>query len=357
MKLELFDYHLPAEAIAQTPAAKRDESRLLLVDRAKGTHSHHTFRDLPDLLPSKVTFFRNAVSVIKARLFGTRANGGKVECLLLHPGTEHNQWWCMVKPGKRLPEGTSFELYGYRATVVSRNANGDALVYFELPDTMSVMDLSVQHGIMPLPPYISRKPGDERTVMDAERYQTVYANPEENKAVAAPTAGLHFTPELLGTMERQGHVFHDLYLHVGSATFRPIKAAHIEDHAMHSESYILPHNALSALHASSTRPHFAVGTTAMRSIEDYCRKHSVASSAPGSDYMDEANLFIYPPSGFHLNGLITNFHLPRSTLLCLVSAFLTPGSTDGIAWLKDLYREALAKNYRFYSYGDAMLIL
>lgn len=358
MNLDLFDYPLPASAIAQTPAERRDSSKLLRVDRASRTCSHHHFRDLPDLLPGGVTFFRNAVSVLKARLYGERASGGKVECLLLHPGSGSNQWWCMLKPGKRLPVGSVFAVQGYAATVVEKNSTGENLVHFDLPDGFSVTDLSARHGRMPLPPYIQRSATDERYAMDAERYQTVYANPNEQKAVAAPTAGLHFTPELLQRLEVAGHTFHDLYLHVGAGTFKPIQSERIEDHVMHKEAYVLPQAALSALHNPATRPHIAIGTTAMRSVEDYWRKFKAElQGVPTGDHMDEASIYIYPPNSFHLEGLVTNFHLPKSTLLCLVSAFLTPGSTDGIAWLKELYAEALAHDYRFFSYGDAMLIV
>lgn len=358
MNLDLFDYRLPPEAIAQTPADRRDAAKLMRVDRSNRTCSHHQFRDLPGLLPGRITFFRNAVSVLKARLYGVRPGGGKVECLLLHPGDLNHHWWCMLKPGKRLPVGAQFMVSGYPAKVVAKNATGEAMVGFDLPAGFTVTELSALHGIMPLPPYIGRTETDERHALDAERYQTVYANPAEQKAVAAPTAGLHFTHELLADLEGRGHVFHDLYLHVGAGTFKPIQSERIEDHVMHSESYVLPAAALSALHDPATRPHIGIGTTAMRSIEHYCRKHAPrAKRVPPGDHMDEADIYIYPPNRFHLDGLITNFHLPKSTLLCLVSAFLTPGSTDGIAWLKELYAEALAHEYRFFSYGDAMLIV
>jgi S-adenosylmethionine:tRNA ribosyltransferase-isomerase len=360
MDVSLFDFELPSSAIAQTPSERRDASRLMVVNRRLRSWSHHTFNELPQFLPPDCQIYRNAVSVLKARLYGRRPTGGEVECLLLRPADSQNEWWCLLKPGRRLPVGARFSLSVGEAEVRAKCESGEAKVLFHLPPDVSVTDLSARYGVMPLPPYISRSKTDERHALDAERYQTVYANPAQQKAVAAPTAGLHFTPDLIDSMKQQGHAFHDLFLHVGAGTFKPIQTTNIKDHAMHGEEYLIPSSARIALHEGkrSGQTQLGIGTTAMRAIEDYWRKTQLTGhSVSDADYLDEAKLFIYPPADFFLDGLLTNFHLPRSTLLCLVSAFLTPDSEDGIQWLKELYADALSRNYRFFSYGDAMLIL
>ncbi len=207
---------------------------------------------------------------------------------------------------------------------------------------------------MPLPPYITGHENDTARAIDRERYQTVYADRGHQVAAAAPTAGLHFTPELLDQVSRQGVSFADLTLHVGLGTFRPIMTDTIEQHAIHREVYEIPVATQRAVFAPPGR-RIAVGTTSVRTLEDFAAHHAAPWT---SDVMREADIFIYPPRTFRaVDALITNFHQPRSTLLCLVSAFLTPGSTDGIAWLKEIYAEAIAREYRFFSYGDAMLIL
>jgi S-adenosylmethionine:tRNA ribosyltransferase-isomerase len=208
---------------------------------------------------------------------------------------------------------------------------------------------------VPLPPYIRRRhTGDERR-LDLERYQTVYADRAHQVAVAAPTAGLHFTPELLAHLAAGGVRFADLTLHVGPGTFRPITAATVEEHVIHRETCELPPETQRLLFAPGNGRRLAVGTTTVRSVEDFLARHAGPLDR-GS--IAETDLFIYPPRAFRgVDALITNFHQPRSTLLCLVAAFLTPGSTDGIAWIREIYAEAVAREYRFFSYGDAMLIL
>lgn len=200
-------------------------------------------------------------------------------------------------------------------------------------------------------PYIQR---EHSTQEDESRYQTTFAHPQHLGAVAAPTAGLHFTKEVDARLLELGHELHPLTLNVGIGTFKPIQSERIEEHKMHGERYFIPASTVSAL-ANATHPRLAVGTTSLRSIEDFSRKG--AQPGPDGAYCGDAHLFIYPPDTFHVEHMLTNFHLPRSTLLCLVSAFLTPGSTDGIRWLLELYRDAIAREYRFFSYGDAMLIL
>tara|TARA_B110000037_G_scaffold29139_1_gene34792 strand:- start:67457 stop:68539 length:1083 start_codon:yes stop_codon:yes gene_type:complete len=355
----LFDFELPPEAIAQKPTERRDDAKLLCVDRQTKAVTHHQIRDLPELLGTPYAIIRNNARVLRARLRGQRETGGKVECLLLHPGQNPEEWWCLLKPGKKLPVGTTFSIGSDdEATVLDKSEEGQCLVRFTLHSAKSVLELSERDGEMPLPPYIRRDgPEDPRTELDRDRYNTVYAAPDQTVAAAAPTAGLHFTPELIAELKQGGHQFHDLTLHVGLDTFRPIQADEIEAHVMHSETYEIPSSTVAALQPNPTHPRLAVGTTSLRASEDYARKiQAGATNSPNEAFVSAANLFIYPPNRFAVEALLTNFHLPRSTLLCLVSSFLTPESTDGIEWLKDIYREALDRNYRFYSYGDAMLI-
>jgi len=355
-----FDYHLPKEAIAQIPTQRRDQSRLLVVNRATGQVGDHFFRELPDLIHKPATCFRNTVTVLKARLHGERSGGGKVECLLLHPGREagNHEWSCLLKPGKRLPVGSTFSARDqFTATVLEKEEDGTALVRFQLVRHSSVPALAGELGKMPLPPYITRTENDPRSKVDDERYQTVYADPAHPFAAAAPTAGLHFTPSVLERMKNSGHSFEDLTLHVGLGTFKPMQSDQVESHKMHEEYYELSGSTRTALQDRNGRLKLAIGTTSLRAIEDYIRftrRNQVVRDGPFSRMAD---IFIYPPDTFYTDALLTNFHLPRSTLLCLVSAFLTPGSTDGIDWLKQIYEAALKRNYRFYSYGDAMLIL
>lgn len=353
-----FDYHLPTEAIAQVPADRRDHSRLLVVNRLTGQVGDHPFKDLPDLLQDPHRCFRNTVSVLQARLFGQRQGGGSVECLLLRPDTHHpHRWWALLKPGKRLQVGSSFSHEGtYRATVLEKYPDGQNLVEFTLEQHASVPELAAALGEMPLPPYIKREGDDPRRSLDRERYQTVYADPEKPFAAAAPTAGLHFTHEGIQRMEAIGHTFHNLTLHVGLGTFQPIQEQNITEHRIHREFYEIPASTRALLDANDSRPRLAIGTTSLRAMEDYARNREHSGTTDGP-FTREADLYIYPPDHFSTDALLTNFHLPRSTLLCLVSAFLTPGSTDGVQWLKQLYEAALKRGYRFYSYGDAMLIL
>jgi S-adenosylmethionine:tRNA ribosyltransferase-isomerase len=400
MDVSLFDYELPESCIASQPTARRDESRLLVVRRAKTTAgdveiSHHVFRELPDLLPAGTVLFRNNARVLRARLRGERPTGGQVECLLLRPAGAANEWWCLLKPGKKAAAAGGFGVRGvFHAEVVGRGADGEGAggsageyrVRFELPAGETVFSVSEKIGVLPLPPYIERarkeqggavpavpaavsSPADF-DALDRERYQTVYADPKRAVAAAAPTAGLHFSPAVLDALARRGFPTFDLTLHVGLGTFQPIKSATIEEHAIHREFYELPAATVAALAPAGGKTRLAVGTTSLRAMEDFWRKRAARNSdcgatdgaendaADGAAICDEAGLFIYPPAQFlGAEALLTNFHLPRSTLMCLVAAFLTPGSAAGIALLQRLYAEAIAAGYRFYSYGDAMLIL
>jgi S-adenosylmethionine:tRNA ribosyltransferase-isomerase len=354
-----FDYALPPELVAQVPAARRDGSRLLVVNRQARTLEHRMFGDLPQFLRSGDILFRNNASVLPARLIGKRSTGGKIECFLLRReeaplGVE--VWRCLVRPGRKLQSGAMFEAAGggLFGTVESTLADGSVLVRFESPKGESVSAVANRAGEIPLPPYIERKDSSRREE-DRIRYQTVYADTRRQVAVAAPTAGLHFTPELIGTLQSKGVQTADLTLHVGLGTFRPIATETVEAHPIHTEIYELPVETQSRLFKPGSGRRIAVGTTCVRAIEDFLAGHG---SPTESTCLAEASLFIYPPWTFRgVDALITNFHQPRSTLLCLVAAFLFPGSTEGIDWLMDIYAEAVSLRYRFFSYGDSMLIV
>jgi S-adenosylmethionine:tRNA ribosyltransferase-isomerase len=359
IRTDRLDYTLPAELVAQEPAARRDGSRLLVVNRASHSVEHRMFDQLAGFLNTGDTLFRNNASVLPARLIGSRPTGGKIECFLLRPAGAAERaevWQCLVRPGRRLPAGAAFEAAegALRGTVESVLGDGSVLVRFESPGGASVIEAANKAGEIPLPPYIERKDASRREE-DRERYQTVYADPARQVAVAAPTAGLHFTPGLLGSLEARGVRTADLTLHVGLGTFRPIATETVEAHPIHSEIYEIPARTQAALFPPLGGRRVAVGTTTVRSIEDFLAGHR----APlGEARVSEASLFIYPPYTFRgVDALITNFHQPRSTLLCLVAAFLAPGSDDGIGWLMDIYADAVSRKYRFLSYGDAMLVL
>ena len=372
---DLFDYVLPAARIAQTPAARRDGSRLLVVDRAAHTVTHAGFADLPRWLRPGDTLFRNNAAVLPARLLARRPTGGQVECFLLRPAGDGDTWLCLVKPGRKLSVGATFAHAdgGFAGTIVAKQADGSAIVTFTTPGGEPITAVANRLGEVPLPPYIART-GTDRREADLERYQTVYADRARQVAVAAPTAGLHFTPELLAALAAQGVGTAEVTLHVGLGTFKPIQTDTIEAHEIHREIYELPAATQRALLAPAGR-RIAVGTTSVRSVEDWLAgrddsagvatgdREGRRQTAPLPDatlqtHIAEAGIFIYPPFAFRgVDALITNFHQPRSTLLCLVAAFLAPGSTDGIAWLREIYAEAIAREYRFFSYGDAMLIL
>ena len=365
LSTDLFDYVLPERLIAQTPAARRDASRLLVVHRAGHRIEHRIFSDLGDYLRPGDTLFRNTAAVLPARLLARRPTGGAVECLLLRPaaGGDENQWWCLLRPGKKLPPGASFGIDGaFTGTVVEKDSEGAARVRFTCENGAGIVAVANRVGEVPLPPYIAREHTEEERAADLERYQTVYADRARQVAAAAPTAGMHFTPELLESLRAAGVRSADLTLHVGLGTFKPIATATVEEHPIHREIYEVP----TATQAAALAPvpgtrRIAVGTTSVRTLEDFFRKHpagAAVDAAAGRPFLGEAGIYLYPPARFAaVDVLITNFHQPRSTLLCLVSAFLSPGSTDGVAWLREIYAEAIAREYRFFSYGDAMLIL
>jgi S-adenosylmethionine:tRNA ribosyltransferase-isomerase len=383
---DLFDYDLPPRLIAQVPAARRDGSRLMVVDRTTRQVEHTLFTGLPRFLRAGDTLIRNNAAVLPARLRATRPGGGAAECLLLRPDPAHgeNVWRCLVRPGKKLRVGETFSAAGeptaFTGGILAKDADGTVLVRFVTSGGEPITAVANRLGDVPLPPYIVRdaKPTGETPVprradsgnpggmgvppmsaiaqrtTDLERYQTVYADRARQVAVAAPTAGLHFTPELLAALSTQGVATADVTLHVGLGTFKPIVTATVEEHAIHRETCELPVATQRMLLAPPGR-RVMVGTTSVRAAENFLAGHAAPLAMP---HVAEAGIFIHPPFTFRgTDALITNFHQPRSTLLCLVAAFLAPGSADGIAWLRELYAEAVAREYRFFSYGDAMLIL
>jgi S-adenosylmethionine:tRNA ribosyltransferase-isomerase len=343
-----FHFDLPPDLIAQHPAPDRDGARLLVVDARTGSWSHRSIRDLPDLVPAGSACVPNDVRVRHARLFLRRSGGGAGEALLLRnlgPGL----YEALVKPGARLKPGAS--------AVVVDPLSGAELARIEVLDTLSeglrTVRVHADHGLvwdeidrigrLPLPPYIEHLADDE----DETRYQTVFAA-REGEAVAAPTAGLHFTPELIAALRARGCGWHPVRLHVGLGTFRPMTAEHLEDHAMHEERFEIPDATAALLEpilVDRSRPLLCVGTTSLRTLEGaWDGEHLVRVGA--------TRLFITP--GYRLrtaDHLLTNFHLPESTLFVLVSALL------GLATAQAAYAEAVREGYRFFSYGDAMLIL
>ncbi len=362
LSTDLFDYPLPPALVAQTPAARRDRSRLLVVDRASRRVGHHTFADLPQFLRAGDTLIRNNAAVLPARLHARRPTGGSVECFLLRPADGDNLWHCLVRPGRKLPVGATFAdpAAAFAGRIVAKDS-GTSLVQFTTAAGEPISAVANRLGDVPLPPYIERRSDDSpadhaaQRAQDIERYQTVYADRARPVAVAAPTAGLHFTPELLDTLRQQGVATADVTLHVGLGTFKPIATATVEEHAIHREFYELPPESQRLLFPPHPGRRIAVGTTSVRTIEDFLATHEAPLGRP---HLAEAGIFVFPPREFRgVDALITNFHQPRSTLLCLVAAFLAPGSTDGVAWLREIYAEAIAREYRFLSYGDAMLIL
>jgi S-adenosylmethionine:tRNA ribosyltransferase-isomerase len=357
---DLFDYELPPRLIAQTPAERRDQSRLLVVDRASHSFSHHTFAELPTFLRAGDTLIRNNAAVLPARLHAQRPTGGQVECFLLRPTEDERTWRCLIKPGKKLPVGATFAdpNGAFVGEIRTREPDGTATVRFATVTNEPITAVANRLGDVPLPPYISRPHEAQSAAQrarDLDRYQTVYANTARQVAVAAPTAGLHFTPELLATLNAQGVGAADVTLHVGLGTFKPIGTDTVEAHDIHRELYEIPAATQRILFPPRAGRRVAVGTTSVRTIEHFLTTHTAPTD---HDCVAEADLFIYPPRDFRgVDALVTNFHQPRSTLLCLVASFLSPGSTDGIAWVRELYAEAIAREYRFFSYGDAMLIL
>jgi S-adenosylmethionine:tRNA ribosyltransferase-isomerase len=363
VNIEELDFELPEHCIAQRPAERRDHSRLMVVDRKSKQVTHGYFHQLPDFLPDAAHLFRNRIRVRKARLHGKRASGGSVECLLLNPADD-GSWSALVRPSKKLPIGTTFYFPGDAyATVREKGIDGVHKLQINPGIYEDVEQLAHAIGQIPLPPYIKRS-SDTAEISaaaqydDAKWYQTVFSKQVKPLAAAAPTAGLHFTEALNEQLQKKGHLFHDLDLTVGLGTFKPVQTERVEDHPIHHEPYWITPSVWRAARKPSDRKRVVIGTTTLRALEDAARHEPPEGYSLEHEIYRNADIFLYPPASFHVaDALLTNFHLPRSTLLCLVGAFLTPDQPDGLQWLKELYQQAIQKEYRFFSYGDAMLIL
>ena len=341
MKVTEFDYELPEELIAQTPIKKRDESRLMVLNRKEQTIEHKIFKNIIDYLKPGDVLVRNNTKVIPARLYGRKETGAKVEFLLLN-NIEGDIWESIVRPGNKLHVGTKV-IFGdgiLEAEILEIMPGGTRKVEFKYEGIFN--EILDKIGLMPLPPYI------HESLKEKDRYQTVYA--KYDGSAAAPTAGLHFTPELLEKIQEKGVEIANVTLHVGIGTFRPVKEDTVEAHKMHSEHFYIKQEDVDKINKAKQegRRVIAVGTTSCRVLE------SIADENTGmvKPIEDDTEIFIYPGYKFKcIDGLITNFHLPQSTLLMLVSALA------GKEFIMKAYKEAVKEKYRFFSFGDAMFIM
>ena len=348
MKITDFDYNLPEELIAQKPADKRDSSRLLVVHRDSGKIEHKHFYDIINYLNPGDLMVLNNSKVLPARLFGEKeGTGAKVEFLLIKR-IEGDRWETMVRPGRRLKPGDSVMFCQsplLRADIVDYGADGTRIVEFEYEGIF--MERLEEVGSMPLPPYIERSSEED----DKDRYQTVYCKDEGS--VAAPTAGLHFTEELLAKAQEKGVELAYVTLHVGIGTFRPVKVERVEDHSMHFEEYHISEESARAINRAKAegRIIISVGTTSTRTVESAAYYDEERGCMQVKEGSGSTGIFIYPGYEFKIiDSLITNFHLPKSTLLMLISALYDREK------ILDVYEEAIRERYRFFSYGDAMFI-
>ena len=340
MKITEFDYELPENLIAQVPIEKRDESRLMVLDRKNKTIEHKIFKDIIDYLEPGDCLVRNNTKVIPARIYGKKETGAKVEFLLLN-NIEGDIWETIVRPGNKLHAGTKV-IFGdgiLTAEIIETMPGGTRKVKFSYNGIFN--EILDKIGLMPLPPYI------HEDLKDNDRYQTVYAKYEGS--AAAPTAGLHFTPELLKKIEEKGVKIANVTLHVGIGTFRPVKEENVEDHEMHVEHFYIKQEDVEKINETKKNGKrvIAVGTTSCRVLETIASKDNGMVKETEGD----TNIFIYPGYKFKcIDGLITNFHLPKSTLLMLVSALA------GKDYILKAYNEAVKEKYKFFSFGDAMFI-
>lgn len=358
MKTRDFDYHLPDELIAQKSVEPRDASRLLVVDRATHAIEHKSFRDIVDLLgPDDVLVWNNS-KVFKARLHGQlitpegeplRDHDKPVEIFLVRPMTNAGVWKVLAKPGKHVRNGTRVKFADdFYCDVVAKEPSGSILVQFP-EDEAGVRAKANEYGDVPIPPYVK----DEKH--ELESYQTVYANKEKEGSVAAPTAGFHFTDRVIDALKEKGVQFAAVTLHVGLGTFLPVKSETVEDHVMHSEWVEISQEAADTINRARAagKRIIAVGTTTVRTLEGVAQHLDIQTDGQLDPYDGDINMFITPGFEFRMvDGLITNFHLPKSTLLMLVAAFI--GDRE---WTIEIYEEAVQEAYRFYSFGDAMVIV
>ena len=341
MKVSDFNYELPKELIAQHPYDKRDEARLMVLDKRNQSIEHKVFKDIIDYLNLGDCLVINNTKVIPARLYGKKDTGANVEFLLLKR-IENDIWEAMVRPGQKLKSGSKV-VFGeglLKATVLEVLENGNRKVEFEYEGIFN--EILDQIGLMPLPPYIT-----EATREDNEKYQTVYA--KYDGSAAAPTAGLHFTESLLEKIKEKGIEIANVTLHVGIGTFRPVKVENVEEHEMHSEHYYIKKEDAEKINFAKRTGHkvISVGTTSCRVLESVADENGMVKETEG-----DTSIFIYPGYKFKcIDSLITNFHLPESTLIMLVS------SLAGKDFIMKAYEEAVKQRYKFFSFGDAMLIL
>lgn len=352
MLISEYDYNLPEELIAQMPADKRDNSRMMVLNRKDRTISHKHFYDIVDLIEPNTLLVMNNTKVLPARLIGHKDTGAKIEVFLLKQNSkmqdEHENWEVLIKPSKRVKPDTIIKIsdeLSVRA-IKRLEENGEWLVEL-IFNGNNVLDVLHRNGNIPLPPYIERKiPNEDLKKLDFERYQTVYAKDEGS--VAAPTAGLHFTKEILKKLENKGVELAYVTLNVGLGTFRPVQCENVENHKMHSETFEISEKAAEQINRAKSegKKIVAVGTTTVRTLETAYKKFGCIKACH-----DHSELFIYPPYEFKvIDNLITNFHLPKSTLLMLVSALA------GKDFIFEAYKEAIENRYRFFSYGDCMYI-
>ncbi len=340
MKVSEFNYELPENLIAQTPIEKRDESRLMVLNRKNKTIEHKIFKDIIDYLEPGDCLVRNNTKVIPARIYGKKETGANVEFLLLN-NIEGDIWESIVRPGNKLHVGTKV-IFGdgiLKAEILDIMPGGTRKVKFEYEGIFN--EILDKIGLMPLPPYIHEE------LKEKDRYQTVYAKHEGS--AAAPTAGLHFTPELLKKIEEKGIEIANVTLHVGIGTFRPVKEETVENHEMHTEHYYIKQEDADKINKAKKNGKrvIAIGTTSCRVLETVANEEGYVEETEG-----DTKIFIYPGYKFKiLDGLITNFHLPQSTLLMLVSALAEKD------YIMKAYKEAVQEKYRFFSFGDGMLIL
>jgi len=350
MNLSDFDYELPENLIAQMPADKRENSRMLVLDRNSQTLDHKHFYDIVDYIDENCILVLNNTKVLPARLYGTKDTGAKIEVFLLEPKSETfgaNCWSALLKPSKRVKPDTIIKVSEDLSVRALKRLEDDGEWLVELIYKGDLFEILHRVGNIPLPPYIERKlQSEELKQFDKERYQTVYA--EDEGSVAAPTAGLHFTKEILNKLKAKGVEIVYVTLNVGLGTFRPVKCENITEHKMHSETFEITQDAAEKINAAKAKGKklIAVGTTTVRTLETTYQKFGCIKACH-----DHSELFIYPPYDFKvIDGLITNFHLPKSTLLMLVSALA------GKDFIFKAYREAVENKYRFFSYGDCMFI-
>ena len=344
-----YDYVLPESLIAQFPAEKRQNSKMMVLDKNNKTIEHYHFYDIVNMIDSNSILVLNDTKVIPARLFGKKVStGAKIEILLLSPNNENkDKWQCLIKPSKRVKPGTEIKISDELSVVAVKQMEDGGEWLIKLIFEKDLSNILHKYGNIPLPPYIERDIAiKSEKSLDIERYQTVYARDEGS--VAAPTAGLHFTQEILAALMKKGIDIVYITLNVGMGTFRPVKSENVEDHIMHSETFEISEEAAKKINTAKHlgKKVVAVGTTSVRTLETAYKKYGCIKACK-----DSSKLFIYPPYKFNVvDSILTNFHLPKSTLIMLVSAFA------GKDFIFKAYHEAIANNYRFFSYGDCMFI-